>query len=546
MVESKDVFRDLGFDGKPAGYREFRRKVILSVASLEDKQQHLAGPRLLNRLSGEAWRATEHLSVAQIRSDEGWLKVLQTLDAHYRFLPETELHESIDEFLFLLKRKGGEGATAFASRFKTQLHRLETLIHQERQVSKKQKVKHPQETEEKPDSSLEDSGSDRGESQDEETDRPEEQPQAERPQPAREGAPLDPPMTPSYHGSRAASVTSKSSARGSKRPSDTAGTYKADQLRAQRRMQRVLGTLEASQTTPKPVFPQSVLGHLFMRKYGLSREQRSLVIRSTGGSSRFSDIETILRASDFEEQKHDDRRHPSRPPARHRQVNAVTEFDEPGSSSSLDQVTSGDETDENEAMEVGHGSSDEELETELQEVYEIQKKAKKQFKKSFKTYKESKQRVKEIKKSRQPYLPVVALQTGDQPSSSTSQNPAKPERYERKSFGKGQPKRKPDGKPKPKREEVNLTTAGYITEFNYMVLKEYLPEGSEMEVLLASIPSGYAIIDTGCTTSVIGADTAKRYEKYFVEQGYPPPEAMQLPPVRLKGFNGSGEETLKV
>ena len=520
-----------------------RRKVILSVASLEDKQQHLAGPRLLNRLSGEAWRATEHLSVAQIRSDEGWLKVLQTLDAHYRFLPETELHESIDEFLFLLKRRGGEGATAFASRFKTQLHRLETLIHQERQVSKKQKVKHPQETEEKPDSSLEDSGSERGESQDEETDRPEEQPQAERPQPAREGAPLDPPMTPSYHGSRAASVASKSSARGSKRPSDTAGTYKADQLRAQRRMQRVLGTLEASQTNPKPVFPQSVLGHLFMRKYGLSREQRSLVIRSTGGSSRFHDIEKILRASDFEEQKHDDRRHPSRPPAKHRQVNAVTEFDEPGSSSSLDQVTSGDETDENEAMEVGQGSSDEELETELQEVYEIQKKAKKQFKKSFKTYKESKQRVKEIKKSRQPYLPVVALQTGDQPSSSTSQNPAKPERYERKSFGKGQPKRKPDGKPKPKREEVNLTTAGYITEFNYMVLKEYLPEGSEMEVLLASIPSGYAIIDTGCTTSVIGADTAKRYEKYFIEQGYPPPEAMQLPPVRLKGFNGSGEET---
>ena len=104
----------------------------LSVASLEDKQQHLAGPRLLNRLSGEAWRATEHLSVAQIRSDEGWLKVLQSLDAHYRFLPETELHESIDEFLFLLKRKGGEGATAFASRFKTQLHRLETLIHQEK------------------------------------------------------------------------------------------------------------------------------------------------------------------------------------------------------------------------------------------------------------------------------------------------------------------------------------------------------------------------------------------------------------------------------
>ena len=116
-------------------------KVILSVASLADKQQHLAGPRLLNRLSGEALRATEHLSVASIRSTGGWLEVLETLDKHYKYLPETELHEAIDEFLFLLRRHGGEGATAFASRSKTQLNRLETLIAQERALTKKKRKK---------------------------------------------------------------------------------------------------------------------------------------------------------------------------------------------------------------------------------------------------------------------------------------------------------------------------------------------------------------------------------------------------------------------
>ena len=56
----------------------------------------------------EAWRATEHVSVASIRSNEGWLDVLKTLDKHYKYLPETELHEAIDEFLFLLRRRGGE------------------------------------------------------------------------------------------------------------------------------------------------------------------------------------------------------------------------------------------------------------------------------------------------------------------------------------------------------------------------------------------------------------------------------------------------------
>ena len=50
-----------------------------------------------------------------------------------------------------------------------------------------------------------------------------------------------------------------------------------------------------------------------MRKFGLSKEQRAQVIRATGGSSRFADIERILRAPDFEENKTEDRRS-SRPP----------------------------------------------------------------------------------------------------------------------------------------------------------------------------------------------------------------------------------------
>ena len=311
-MDVKDPFRDLAFDGRPAGYREFRRKVILSVASLEDKQQHLAGPRLLNRLSGEAWRATEHLSVASIRSNEGWLDVLKTLDKHYKYLPETELHEAIDEFLFLLRRRGGEGATAFASRFKTQLNRLETLIAQERDLTKKKRKKKKTKrsrsvrsaghvsSSDSQHSSLEESEPSHSpdEPRDEQTDG-QDVPQAE-PAAAAGATASSPAAQPAetaaaFESPRAESKTSKSS-----RGQHSSGTYKADQAKAQLRMQRMLGTVEASHTKPKPVFPQSVLGHLFMRKFGLSKEQRAQVIRATGGSSRFTDIERILRASDFE------------------------------------------------------------------------------------------------------------------------------------------------------------------------------------------------------------------------------------------------------
>ena len=142
-LDQKDAFRDLQFNGQPSGYRDFRRKVILSVAGLEDKHAYLAGPRLLSRLSGEAWRATEHLSVGSLRQSDGWLKVIRALDDHYKYLPETELHDAIEEFLFMLKRRPNEGATSFSSRFRTQLDRVQTLIAQERDATrKKRKRKH--------------------------------------------------------------------------------------------------------------------------------------------------------------------------------------------------------------------------------------------------------------------------------------------------------------------------------------------------------------------------------------------------------------------
>ena len=64
------------------------------------------------------------------------------------------------------------------------------------------------------------------------------------------------------------------------------GTFAADRKREELRMAHLLGTIEVGHTKPSPIFPSTVLGHLFMRKYGLSREQRAQVIRSTGGSSK--------------------------------------------------------------------------------------------------------------------------------------------------------------------------------------------------------------------------------------------------------------------
>lgn len=289
MLDSKDLFKDITFDGKPGGYREFRRKVILSVASLEYKSQHLAGPKLLARLTGEAWRCTEHLPISQVRTVKGWIRVLECLDRHYQYLPEVELHDAIDDFLFRLSRRQHEGATAFSSRFKSQLARLEVLIAQERAISKEKKAKRdgrgshrgpspvPSSLEEGSDSA---GGRDGHADETDDTDQDGGKPAtasaaAAAAAPADDEPPAEPRPPPEGGTPRTFSQVSGHSgggSRGAKRQLST-GTQKGDYDKQQLVMQQVLGSIEKSYTKAKPIFPQSVLGHLYMRKYGLSKEQ---------------------------------------------------------------------------------------------------------------------------------------------------------------------------------------------------------------------------------------------------------------------------------
>eukprot|EP00435_Cladocopium_sp_Y103_P073650 s64_g44.t1 len=129
-----------------------------------------------------------------------------------------------------------------------------------------------------------------------------------------------------------------------------------------------------------------------MRKYGLSREQRAQVIRSTGGSSKFHEVERILRASDFDESRSraDERRHvfhsqPARNPRRdtmmiQQEAHAVDD----DSSELMEPVTSGSESADALAVDQPDDMQDDDDSTdrELQEVYEIKEKAKKDFKRS--------------------------------------------------------------------------------------------------------------------------------------------------------------------
>ena len=533
MAGKNDEFlRDLSFSGIPSEYRQFRRKILLSVASLESKQIRLAGPKILTRLSGEAWRATEHLSVGELRSENGWSKVLAALDSHYRFLPETELNESVDEFLFGLKRRPNEGPTAFISRFKAALSRLETLIAADKAAQKsdsKRRRRKPKAAATVPSTSSSESDISSMEAAGM---------TAENVQRASASAAAADKEATAGERPAAKTVGSFVGERSpTKGPGSAAsrGTQKADDDKAQRKMMEDLELLEVGHLKLKPVFPAVVQGHLFMRKYGLSREQRSLVVRATGGSSKFEDVERIIRASDFEDRRPESSRDGRPAPRQPRREGIFAASTDSPSMSEPSLRSSGEE-----AMEADLETEDEDAQEEIMAAYEAQKKAKEGVKRHFKNYRDQRRKVREIRKTRQPYMPVVALAPDGQGTSAAAVAAGQPQmqptfRYDRKGKPDG---RKRDGT-KPKREDVHLLQGQILTEFAYVVASEQTASESEVEILLASIPEGHAILDTGCTSSVVGERTADRLAKFLTSRGVQGPESLDLPPVQLRGFNGA-------
>ena len=179
------------------------------------------------------------------------------------------------------------------------------------------------------------------------------------------------------------------SPRSCRRPRSTGGqssTSRGTQSDEDRAQLRNLEFQDEGHVKVRPVFPAENLGHLFMRKYGLSREQRSLVISATGGGSKFPDV--TQRTAARMGRPADGHRGPRRGGAYEAAVASGSTW-EPSFAGAEDEVHEAD------------------LETEDSEVQEELVNAVANVRRHFRTYKQSRKRVKEIKKSRQPYMPVV-------------------------------------------------------------------------------------------------------------------------------------------
>ena len=125
------------FDGKLDQYRDYRKRALLYLNGLEDNKQSLAAPRLISNLTGPAFECFRERDPANFRNDNGVLQMLAVLDERYQFTPEQELSDKLEDLFFRLRRRRGEETTSFTTRFETLLSKTEDLISEEQKVERR-------------------------------------------------------------------------------------------------------------------------------------------------------------------------------------------------------------------------------------------------------------------------------------------------------------------------------------------------------------------------------------------------------------------------
>eukprot|EP00434_Breviolum_minutum_P024369 symbB.v1.2.021520.t1/scaffold1859.1/size98302/6 len=113
------------YNGESA-LREYRRRVDLFLATTGIDEEFRAG-RLMEKLEGRAWQATQTLQVSRLRSSEGVQYLLDHLQKELEPVEHLQIFNTLHEFFRGFKRSRGEEFSTYDTRFRAQLQKMEEI-----------------------------------------------------------------------------------------------------------------------------------------------------------------------------------------------------------------------------------------------------------------------------------------------------------------------------------------------------------------------------------------------------------------------------------
>lgn len=113
------------FDGE-GPLREYRRRVDLFVATTGIDEEYRGG-RLMEKLEGRAWLATQTMDVKKLRCANGVNHLLNHLQQELEPVEHLQTFQVLHEFFHSFKRSKGEEFVSFDTRFRGMLQKLDEI-----------------------------------------------------------------------------------------------------------------------------------------------------------------------------------------------------------------------------------------------------------------------------------------------------------------------------------------------------------------------------------------------------------------------------------
>ena len=313
VLSAKEIF--VTWDGDPATWPDYTRKVRLQFEKTSRKKRHLLGAELASRLSGRAWSVTHELDHVKLGKRNGVKYLLKYLQERLCRTAVPDAGARLEDLLIRLRRPAGMTMSQWANEVQEAYRKVQRALVRARQQAQARKGGSVPTSPQK-------SSSARSE------------PQAEPPSPTRLRSPTTRRLFPGQGGASGDPLREEPEEREGDPPTveefvqeettrrqeeeDLQG-WTAEEWREWRRYRGGEEEEEVSSGEDLPwdelqvenlqVLPDEVLGWLLLRRANLSASSRLSVQASVQNSLSFRDIELALRDQEEELLQADAHRH---------------------------------------------------------------------------------------------------------------------------------------------------------------------------------------------------------------------------------------------
>ena len=310
------------WDGDPAGWSDFVRRVRLLYERTARRKRRQIGPSVVAQLKDKAWTITQEIDHHKLTRRDGAVYLLEFLRDRLGRSPVPDIGIRLEELMIRLKRSPGTPMSSWASQVRQTYKRVQIALHRarkEKQSILPESSKSPTSPPKNPSSpSSPSSASRRGQGSparrgSEATQATQEEPQAEAEIPQPPDPETDSLLLEEDDGEMDPGADPRSSWRTRRKKVRADDDDDSDDSAA------ALADLEVwdrYEEGLEEVLPGEVSGWLLLRRANLPTSARLSIQAAAGNSLLFTDIERAMRSMEDELMIHDDSRRAA--PARRR------------------------------------------------------------------------------------------------------------------------------------------------------------------------------------------------------------------------------------